>query len=70
MEKILEKKEERPTRWLRSREVRKMLSISDSTLQVYRINGYLPAYRLGSSWFYKESEIIDALENNRLHKGG
>lgn len=61
-----EKKDERPTRWLRSREVREMLGISDSTLQTLRINGSIPAYRLGSSWFYKEDEIIRSLENNRL----
>ena len=60
--------EERHLRWLRSRDVREMLGISDSTLQSLRINGSIPAYRLGSSWFYKEEEIIRALEGNRLIK--
>jgi excisionase family DNA binding protein len=45
-----------------------MLGISDSTLQTLRINGSIPAYRLGSSWFYKEDEIIEALEKSRLIK--
>jgi hypothetical protein len=62
--------EEKRPRWLRSRDVREMLGISDSTLQTLRINGTIPAYRLGSSWFYKEAEIILALESNRLHNEG
>jgi len=45
-----------------------MLSISDSTLQTLRINGAIPAYRLGSSWFYKYDEIMEALENGRSNK--
>lgn len=61
--------EERHPRWLRSRDVKEMLGISDSTLQTLRINGSIPAYRLGSSWFYKEGEIIKALEINRLKTG-
>lgn len=52
-------------RWMRSKQVRQMLGISDSTLQTMRINGSIPSYKLGSSWFYKESEIIAALEAGR-----
>lgn len=54
-----------PTKWLRSRDVRRMLSISDSTLQNLRINGSISAYKLGASWFYREDEIISALEASR-----
>lgn len=59
MEKL---QNERPPRWLRSKSVKELLSISNLTLQSLRISGAIPAYRLGSSWFYKEEEIIDALE--------
>lgn len=59
-----------PIKWLRSRDVRKMLGITDSTLQNLRIKGSIPAYRLGSSWFYKESEIMDAMESGKTRKGG
>lgn len=52
-------------RWLRSRDVRQMLGISDSTLQTMRVNGSIKAYRLGASWFYREDEIISALEASR-----
>ncbi|MEI7829696.1 MAG: helix-turn-helix domain-containing protein [Prolixibacteraceae bacterium] len=55
-------------KWLRSKDVRGMLSISDSTLQTMRINGTIPAYRLGPSWFYRYDEIIAALEANRTPK--
>jgi hypothetical protein len=56
-------------KWLRSKDVRGMLGISDSTLQTMRINGTIPAYRLGPSWFYRYDEIIAALEANRTIKG-
>lgn len=59
--------EMRNRRWLRSRDVRELLSISDSTLQCLRISGAIPSYRLGNSYFYREEEIINALEKNRLH---
>jgi len=58
--------EMRSSRWLRSKQVRELLSISDSTLQTYRLNGSIPAYRLGNSWFYRLEEIIAALEKSKL----
>lgn len=51
--------------WLRSSDVKEMLNISDSTLQTFRINGIIPAYKLDSTWFYKYDEIIDALEKQK-----
>jgi len=59
------KNADKPTKWLRSRHVRQMLNISDSTLQTLRINGSITAYKLGASWFYREDEIISALEASR-----
>lgn len=54
-------KEEAKIKWLRSRDVRKMLGIGDSTLQSFRIRGLIPAYKLGDMWFYKEDDIYEAL---------
>jgi len=54
--------------WLRSKDVRKMLGISDSTLQTLRVTKVIPCYKLGSSWFYREDEIIAALEAGRTNK--
>jgi predicted DNA-binding transcriptional regulator AlpA len=68
MEKVLmsqAKVDNQPQRWLRSKHVRELLGISDSTLMSLRVKGIIPAYRLGDSWFYKESEILDALEGGR-----
>lgn len=53
-------------KWLRSKDVREMLGISDSTLQTMRINRTIPAYRLGASWFYRYDEIIAVLESNKI----
>jgi len=55
------KSNEKPIIWLRSSDVRVMLGISDSTLQTMRINKTLPAYKLGSTWFYREDEIFESL---------
>lgn len=55
-------------KWLRSKDVRKMLGVSDSTLQTMRINGSIPSYKLDSSWFYREDEIVIALEAGRTCK--
>lgn len=52
--------------WLRSSQVRDLLNISDSTLQTFRINGTIPAYKLDNMWLYKYDEIISVLEANRI----
>lgn len=67
-DKEISRKEVEKPEWLRSKDVRKMLNISDSTLQTMRINGSIPAYKLGDSWFYKRDEIIAALEAGKIRK--
>lgn len=52
-------------KWLRSKDVREMLGISNSTLQTMRIKGTIPAYKLGPTWFYREDEIIETLLANK-----
>ncbi|WP_346855390.1 helix-turn-helix domain-containing protein [uncultured Draconibacterium sp.] len=51
-------------KWIRSSQVREMLSISYSTLQTLRINGTIPAYKMGTTWMYKYDEIVAVLEAN------
>jgi len=53
--------------WLRSKDVREMLGISDSTLQTMRIKGTIPAYKLGPTWFYREDEILETLMASKVH---
>lgn len=68
MDKKMVKIDEKPIIWLRSSNVREMLGISDSTLQTMRINKTLPAYKLGSTWFYREDEIFESLLAGRNMK--
>ena len=55
-------------RWLKSTEVRKLLSISPGTLQTMRINGTLPYTKLGGVIYYDHEDIekllITRKENN------
>ena len=51
--------------WLKSNEVRKLLSISSGTLQTLRINGTLPFSKVGGIVYYPYQEIVKLLE-----KGG
>ena len=56
-----------PYKWLRSGNVREMLGISDSTLQNMRINGTIPAYKLGTTWLYREDEILSTLFASKVN---
>ncbi len=56
-----------PKKWLRSQEVRKMLSISPGTLQNLRINGTIPFTKIGGVLYYSQDEITKVLEENRIH---
>jgi len=62
--------EKKPIKWLRSRDVRKMLGIGDSSLQSFRVKGLIPAYKLGDMWFYREDEITNALLNGMTNREG
>jgi len=48
--------------WLKSAEVRKLLSISSSTLQTLRINGTIRFSRVGKIMYYKNDDILKLLE--------
>lgn len=51
--------------WLRSHEVRKILKISNGTLQTLRINGTLNYAQIGSIYYYKHEDILKML-NRKL----
>jgi len=54
-----------PTKkWLRSSEVRKILSISPGTLQNLRINGSLKFSKVGSLLYYDANDISKMLADN------
>ena len=54
-----------PKKWLRSKEVRNMLSISAGTLQNMRIHGHIPFTKIGGTLFYDYEEIENVLNLNK-----
>ena len=54
-------------KWLKSPEVRELLSISPGTLQNLRINGTLPYTKVGGVIYYDYEEIVKVMEENRTH---
>ncbi|UEG49367.1 helix-turn-helix domain-containing protein [Ferruginibacter lapsinanis] len=44
-------------KFLRSSDVRKMLHISDGTLQRLRVTGTLNAKKVNGTWFYKLNDV-------------
>jgi hypothetical protein len=54
--------------WLRSADVRKMLSISAGTLQNLRITGVLSFAKVGGIMLYKYADIVALLEADNQTK--
>lgn len=53
-------------KWLRSKEVQKLLGLSSSGLQNLRINGVLPYSKIQGSIYYDIEEIMRLLEKNKV----
>ena len=53
-------------RYITEQELSKALKITKRTLIEYRMNGKLPYYKIGGKILYKEQEIIDILERNKV----
>lgn len=62
---LLKRKPDNQKEWLRSADVRKMLSISNGTLQTLRINGTLPFTKIGGTIFYAYDDVIKVLNQNK-----
>lgn len=54
-------------KWMKSPEVRELLSISPGTLQNFRINGTLPYTKIGGVIYYDYQEILQVMEVNKIH---
>ncbi len=54
-------------KWLKSREVREMLQISNGTLFTLRINGTIPYVRMGGAYLYDYYEIMKILKKNTIN---
>jgi len=57
----------KPKKWLKSPQVRELLSISPGTLQNLRINGTLPYTKVGGVIYYDYEELIKVMQENRIH---
>lgn len=69
--KLLGEKHGQPVRkWLKSHEVRRILTISPGTLQNLRINGTLPFTKIGGVMYYNYEDIQKMLEshNSKMHR--
>ncbi|WP_298535848.1 helix-turn-helix domain-containing protein [uncultured Algibacter sp.] len=68
IKQLLQNQNGQPTKkWLKSPEVRNLLGISPGTLQNLRINGTLPYTKIGGVLYYDYQEIMQVLEQNRIH---
>lgn len=54
-----------PKKWLKSKDVVKMLNICSKTLQTYRNKGLIPYSKIGKSLFYANTDIENLLLINR-----
>ena len=61
--KIMETTKE--NEFLRSEDIVKIFNISNATLKNWRRDNIIPFYRIGKSYRYRRSEIMEYLENNR-----
>ncbi len=52
-------------KFLRSADVRRLLNISDGTLQRLRVSGTLNAKKLNGTWFYKLSDIENLMKQEK-----
>lgn len=59
------KNPQKNSQWLKSSDVRKLLSISPNTLQRLRVKGVLKFSKVGSTFFYKADEVQGMLEGKK-----
>ncbi len=52
--------------WLKAYEVRKLLGISNGTLQNMRVNGTIAFTRIGGLTFYRYEDIVKLMEDNKF----
>ena len=66
LQKILSQKQGPPPRkYLKSHEVRRLLTLSPGTLQNLRVNGTLPFTKIGGVIFYEYDDIQKMIEEHK-----
>lgn len=64
-ERLKSDKSSSNSKWLRTRHVKDMLNVSDSTLFTYRANGLLKSKKIRGSHFYLKSDVFKMMENEK-----
>lgn len=54
------------SRWIRSKQVKELLGISDSKLQTMRVNRSLTFSQIDGTYFYDKESILSLLEQNKV----
>ncbi|HNP08593.1 MAG TPA: helix-turn-helix domain-containing protein [Cyclobacteriaceae bacterium] len=68
IQKLLSRRQTTPARkWLKSHEVRRLLTVSPGTLQNLRVNGTLPFTKIGGVIFYDYEDIQKMIEENKCN---
>lgn len=64
--KLLSQRQAAPAqRWLKSHQVRRLLTISPGTLQHLRVNGTLPYTKIGGVLYYDAADIDKMLQDGK-----
>ncbi|NBX87430.1 MAG: DNA-binding protein [Bacteroidetes bacterium] len=53
-------------RWIRSKQVKELLGVSDSKLQTMRINRSITYSQIDGTYFYDKESILSLLEQNKV----
>jgi hypothetical protein len=67
LKEILIKEGHTEKKWLKSKDVRKLLNISPGTLQNLRINGTLTYTKIGGTLYYDNADIDKLLNTNKTN---
>jgi len=59
----LQNKSEEKNEWLKTWEVKKLVGLSNGTLQKMRNNGTIPYTKLGGLIFYKKEDVLGLMKN-------
>ncbi|WP_291131758.1 helix-turn-helix domain-containing protein [Flavobacterium sp. UBA7682] len=66
LKEIFSSKSQEQKKWLKSKEVRKLLNISPGTLQTLRINKTLSYTKIGGILYYDSTDIEKLLTANKI----
>lgn len=66
IQKLFSQRQTTPThKWLKSHEVRRLLTLSPGTLQNLRVNGTLPFTKIGGVIFYDYDDIQKMIQEHK-----